>query len=714
MALAKVNRPTTLPVAEKERKGSLDNLFAQKTEKDPFLSLSKTSENSFQWLHLLHALDQGKQDNGTEKKEAQPIDSHEKYLPGWPLVPSTLSKMEMQKCERCSKEFCSTINYRRHIRTHRRSPNIEMDFQKNRDQVGEFWDKLSLEEVKNIVSLDDVDIEGTSGSTILKYLSLWNNKPNISSLPSVYIKAGGLLSEIVQGKPGCLPLTSNVFFCILDDASENTFMCAGNVTLVQKFLFDGDAEKIITEMKNLAACLSYLLELKLVRAWLADKAAEALRCQKMLVEEEEAAQKRRSELLEKKRLKKLRQKRDKQKDASEPGSKASPEMIEDAIASPGVQSPTAQSESGSPIVEEPTTKDASEPGSKAPPEMIEDAIVSPGARSPTAQSESASSSVEEATTKVASEPGSKAPPEIKEGAVVSPKVRSPTAKSESGSFSVEEATTKNASEPDSKAPPEVIEDAVVSPRVRSPTAKSESGSSSVEEATTHSVRVKPEMNHDEVEDPDLVVDGVNVEDTKSVVDAEIKQEHPSDSNCIVDPEIKQENPSDTTRLAEPEKKQEHPCDKVDIKNERGPISSESLEVLIGSISVSVEDSSLVGSGLTHLRSVDRKENRLSKDTRRGLAEREKNSIQSESVGSYEKGDDMLDMEEPSVEWRNMVPGPRLFSPKEAAALLALRWREAIASDHVTLDSSPERAARDMVDPGDTVSSATKPKPKSRK
>jgi hypothetical protein len=68
----------------------------------------------------------------------------------------------------------------------------------------------------------------------------------------------------VQGKPGCLPVTSKELFNILDDASEHTFMSAGNATLVQKFLFDGDAEKIIIEMKNLVACMSYLLELKLV------------------------------------------------------------------------------------------------------------------------------------------------------------------------------------------------------------------------------------------------------------------------------------------------------------------------------------------------------------------------------------------------------------------------------------------------------------------
>lgn len=44
-------------------------------------------------------------------------------LPGWPLL-SPL-KVQMQKCEKCSKEFCSPINYRRHIRVHRRTLNID-------------------------------------------------------------------------------------------------------------------------------------------------------------------------------------------------------------------------------------------------------------------------------------------------------------------------------------------------------------------------------------------------------------------------------------------------------------------------------------------------------------------------------------------------------------------------------------------------------------
>lgn len=39
-------------------------------------------------------------------------------LYGWPML--TPLKIQMQKCDKCSLEFCSTVNYRRHIRVHRR------------------------------------------------------------------------------------------------------------------------------------------------------------------------------------------------------------------------------------------------------------------------------------------------------------------------------------------------------------------------------------------------------------------------------------------------------------------------------------------------------------------------------------------------------------------------------------------------------------------
>jgi hypothetical protein len=54
---------------------------------------------------------------------------------------------------------------------------------------------------------------------------------------------------------------------MLDEASENTFLCTNTTDAAcsQKFLFGGEVEKAATELKNVVACTSYILEQKLVR-----------------------------------------------------------------------------------------------------------------------------------------------------------------------------------------------------------------------------------------------------------------------------------------------------------------------------------------------------------------------------------------------------------------------------------------------------------------
>ncbi|GMP70273.1 hypothetical protein CsSME_00029197 [Camellia sinensis var. sinensis] len=138
------------------------------------------------------------------------------------------------------------------------------------------------------------------GSSVIQALTSFIRKPGFCALPQLYVKAGSALLlplplhslDIIQARPSRLPISSQELFGILDDASERTFLCAGTAESVQRYVFDGEAGKIGLEMKNLVACTSFLIEQKLVRAWFADKDAEALRCQKLLVEEEEAAQKR--------------------------------------------------------------------------------------------------------------------------------------------------------------------------------------------------------------------------------------------------------------------------------------------------------------------------------------------------------------------------------------------------------------------------------------
>nr|GME06263.1 Serine/arginine repetitive matrix protein [Ipomoea batatas] len=274
-----------------EGNDSLYTLISQATGKEPII----LGDKPIQWIQLLHALEQPD-------------------LPYWPMV--TPVKVQMHKCEKCSQEFFSSINYRRHIRLHRRALNFDKESRKYRDLLGAFWNKLSLEEVKEVASLDDISLKEIPGTLLVKTLteSLQTSSSWMWSLPTVYMKAGATLMDIIEAKPSRLPISSQELFSVLDDASEGTFLCAGTADSMEKYLFDDEVIKVCLELRNLAACICFAFEQKLVKAWIADKEAEALRCQKLLVEEEEAAQRRQTELLEKKRQKKLRQKELKAKD----------------------------------------------------------------------------------------------------------------------------------------------------------------------------------------------------------------------------------------------------------------------------------------------------------------------------------------------------------------------------------------------------------------
>ncbi|XP_071707533.1 uncharacterized protein [Rutidosis leptorrhynchoides] len=275
---------------------SLDTFIRQAVGKEPLFSFSRTGDNNpTQWIQLLHNFDQ--QD-----------------VTGWPLLAPV--RVQMQKCDKCAREFCSTINYRRHIRKHRRTIKFHKEPQQYRDLLGAFWDKLSYSESKEITSFEDVNLEEVPGSSIVKNIAVNLRKTTFLSLPQVYVKAGSSLVDIVHGRLSRLPLSSEELFNVLDDASEGTFLCSGTAESVMKYVFDSEAMKIGLETKNLIACTSFLLEQKLVKAWLADKDAEALRCQKLLVEEEEAAQRRQAKIVERKRQRKIRKKEERARDRS--------------------------------------------------------------------------------------------------------------------------------------------------------------------------------------------------------------------------------------------------------------------------------------------------------------------------------------------------------------------------------------------------------------
>ncbi|KAM6586820.1 hypothetical protein CsatA_009425 [Cannabis sativa] len=318
MPIAKLKAANTLDVMKPEEgNDSLDAIIKQAIGKESFLNFSRAGDSSAQFIQLLHALEQQAGSSSRIESLSTPtiFGKHEahSYLSdhhqSWSLVSPT--KIQMQKCDKCSREFCSPINYRRHIRVHHRLKKLDKDSAKSRDMLGAFWDKLPLEDAKEVVSFKNE--EEVPGSSIIKALSSHVRKSVFSSPPHPYLKAGAELLDIVQARPSKFPISSQELFNVLDLASEKTFL-SGPAASMQRYVFDGEAGKIGLEAKNLVACTSFLLEQKLVKAWLAEKDAEALRFQKLLVEEEEAAQKRQAELLERKKQKKLRQKEQKAKE----------------------------------------------------------------------------------------------------------------------------------------------------------------------------------------------------------------------------------------------------------------------------------------------------------------------------------------------------------------------------------------------------------------
>ncbi|CAI9775030.1 unnamed protein product [Fraxinus pennsylvanica] len=292
MAVAELSTGGALNAMKTEEgNDSVDTFIKQAIQKEPLLSFSRTGDSPVQWIQLLHALDQP--------------DSFCADLPGWPLL--TPLKVTMKKCEKCSREFCSPVNYRRHIRVHRRSLNVNKESHKIKDLLAAFWDKLSVEEAaREVLSLKDASLKEVPSSSVIRALASSLRQPGVWTLPQVYVRAGSSLLDIIQANPSRLPISSQELFNILDDASENTFLCAGTAESLQKYVFDEETAKHSLKLTNTNCWY--------VKAWVTDKDAEALRCQKLLVEEEDAAQRRQAELLERKKQKRLRQKEQKTKD----------------------------------------------------------------------------------------------------------------------------------------------------------------------------------------------------------------------------------------------------------------------------------------------------------------------------------------------------------------------------------------------------------------
>uniref|UniRef100_A0A7N0UDM0 C2H2-type domain-containing protein n=1 Tax=Kalanchoe fedtschenkoi TaxID=63787 RepID=A0A7N0UDM0_KALFE len=205
-------------------------------------------------------------------------------LPDWPLLSQGINFL---KCKFCDWICFSTINLRRHECSHvqrRNNPEWFDEALKKISSLTKFWHERSRDLIKDVLSLQDVELKGITWTKIVEELTSMP-EPNFRAPPSYYKARKGLLDTVKSEEPE-FSISPGDFLEIIFHGSEKTFICNDTDESVQNHVFK-DAEKIALEPENLVATTCFLLEQKLRKVWHAHLKDEAASLQNKLIMEEE-------------------------------------------------------------------------------------------------------------------------------------------------------------------------------------------------------------------------------------------------------------------------------------------------------------------------------------------------------------------------------------------------------------------------------------------
>ncbi|EMS61662.1 hypothetical protein TRIUR3_32611 [Triticum urartu] len=140
------------------------------------------------------------------------------------------------------------------------------DILQHRSEYSNFWDSLSSKESAEILSLEDMQFKNLEGKLIVRILEQRSSQKDGVAMMLFDIRRRSMEGE---------KITSEVLFAVLDGASEKTLLRSDIRNCKEGGIWDVSPSDIITDMKSLLACYSYLLEKALMNKWLQYKAALA-------------------------------------------------------------------------------------------------------------------------------------------------------------------------------------------------------------------------------------------------------------------------------------------------------------------------------------------------------------------------------------------------------------------------------------------------------
>uniref|UniRef100_A0A7N0UFE7 C2H2-type domain-containing protein n=1 Tax=Kalanchoe fedtschenkoi TaxID=63787 RepID=A0A7N0UFE7_KALFE len=204
-------------------------------------------------------------------------------LPDWPLLSQDINFLT---CKFCGRKYYSTINLRRHEFFHVQRgnyPDCFDDANKN-SSLKKFWHEGSRDLIKDVLSLQDVELKGITWHKIVEELASIPD-PNIR-LPPLYFTVRHWILDTIKSEESEFSRYPDKFLAILFGGSEKTFLHNDTDEPVQSHIFR-DADEIALAQENLVATACFLLEQKLRKVWDGHCKDEITSLQNELIKEEE-------------------------------------------------------------------------------------------------------------------------------------------------------------------------------------------------------------------------------------------------------------------------------------------------------------------------------------------------------------------------------------------------------------------------------------------
>ncbi|CAO1944075.1 unnamed protein product [Urochloa humidicola] len=197
---------------------------------------------------------------------------------------------KLHKCLRCSKEFCTEINYERHLETHVPAYKDNLNILWSEDTFVKLWDRISDEDAVSILSTVHQTIERTHGLPVESIIKKWIISPEFRETPPEVKQAMNQLKNTMgtgtnlvmgRGKPPSVALLG-----ILKVGSEGTFM---STNLARANFSYVEADKTQNTVRSMLTYFSMGVEELMAKKWYADKLVESDVTMKQLMEDNVAS-----------------------------------------------------------------------------------------------------------------------------------------------------------------------------------------------------------------------------------------------------------------------------------------------------------------------------------------------------------------------------------------------------------------------------------------